>query len=135
MGISATPYFQTQPLNLPRGGNVLVDPIQADVYDRLIPFLQSHSSSDFTYAGPDCAEIYFLSGLKNPTRTLFDSFDEPVGRKERILQAIDARRITTIVFNELPGFAGTINRELEKAAETKFPHSKQFGRFLVRWRD
>jgi hypothetical protein len=135
MGVSAAPYFQTQPLNLPRGGNVLVDPVDADNYEQLIPFIQSHSSSDFTYAGPDCAEIYFLTGLKNPTRTLFDSFDDPVGRNERILQAIDAHRITAITFDRRPGFAGLVNRELEQAVATAFPHSKQFGRFLVRWRD
>ena len=134
MGYSATPYSQAATLTLPRGGNVTMEPIQADMYQELIPLIQAHSSSEFTYAGPDCAEIYFLTGLKNPTRTLFDSFDDPNGRTDRILQAIDAHRITVLTFNDQPGFAGTINRQLEEAVKTSFPYSKQLGHFQVRWR-
>jgi hypothetical protein len=135
MGYTATPYFQTVPLNLPRGGNLRVDPIQADAYGELIPFIQTHTSGEFTYAGPDCPEIYFLTGLKNPMRTLFDSFDEPEGRTERILQAIETHHITVLTFNEKPAFAGKINRELEQVVQGRFPQSKQMGNFLVRWRD
>jgi hypothetical protein len=131
----AAPHFQMETLNLPRGGNLRIDSIQADVYEELIPFIQAHASGGFTYAGPDCAEIYFLTGLKNPTRTLFDSFDEPEGRTERILRAIDAHHITTLTFNDQPGFAGKINQELEQAVQTSFPHSKQVGHFQVRWRE
>jgi hypothetical protein len=131
----APPHFQMETLNLPRGGNLRIDSIQADVYEELIPFIQAHASGGFTYAGPDCAEIYFLTGLKNPTRTLFDSFDEPEGRTERILRAIDAHHITTLTFNDQPGFAGKINQELEQAVQTSFPHSKQVGHFQVRWRE
>jgi len=134
MGYSAQPYSQAATLTLPRGGNVSMEPIQADMYEQLIPFIQAHSSSEFTYAGPDCAEIYFLTGLKNPTRTLFDSFDDPNGRTDRILQAIGAHRITVLTFNDQPGFAGTINRQLEEAVKTSFPYSKQLGHFQVRWR-
>ncbi len=135
MGYTAAPYFQTVPLNLARGGNLRVDPIQADVYGDLIPFIQAHTSGEFTYAGPDCPEIYFLTGLKNPTRTLFDSFDDPQGRTERILRAIEDHHITTLTFNDQPGFAGKINLELEQAVKTTFPHSKQLGHFQVRWRE
>ena len=135
MGFSAAPYFQTAALILPRGGNLRIDPVQADVYEQLIPFIQAHTSGEFTYAGPDCAEIYFLSGLKNPTRTLFDSFDEPQGRTARILQAIDNHHITVLTFNDHPDFAGMINLELERAVKASFPYSKQVGQFHVRWRN
>jgi len=135
MGFSAMPYVQTVPLNLPRGGNLRIDAIQADAYGELIPFIQAHTSGGFTYAGPDCPEIYFLTGLKNPTRTLGDSFDDPVGRTDRILQAIDAHHITVLTFNEKPAFAGNIDRELEQVVQSRFPQSKLIGHFLVRWRD
>jgi hypothetical protein len=135
MGFTAAPDVQTEPLKLARGGNLRVDPIQADVYEELIPFIQAHTSGEFTYAGPDCPEIYFLTRLKNPTRTLGDSFDEPEGRTERILRAIETHNITVLTFNEKPGFAGEINRELEQIVQSRFPQSKQVGNFRVRWRE
>ncbi len=135
MGITAAPDVQTEPLKLARGGNLHVNPIQAQVYEELIPLVQAHASGEFTYAGPDCAEIYFLTGLKNPTRTLFDSFDDPEGRTERILQAIETHHITVLTFNENPGFAGNINWELEQVVKSRFPQSKQIGNFRVRWRE
>jgi hypothetical protein len=135
MGFAATPDVQTEPLKLARGGNLRVDPIQAQVYEELISLVQTHASGEFTYAGPDCAEIYFLTGLKNPTRTLFDSLDEPQGRTERILQAIENHHITVLTFNDQPGFALGINHELEQLVKSHFPYSKQVGHFRVRWRE
>jgi hypothetical protein len=135
MGYTAAPDGQTKPLKLARGGNLRGDPIQAEIYEELIPFIQTHASGEFTYAGPDCPEIYFLTGLKNPTRTLGDSFDEPEGRTERILQAIETHHITVLTFNEKPAFAGTINRELEQVVQSRFPQSKQIGNFRVMWRE
>jgi hypothetical protein len=135
MGYNAAPDVQTEPLKLARGGNLRVDPVQADEYKELIPFIQTHTSGEYMYAGPDCPEIYFLTGLKNPTRTLGDSFDEPEGRTERILQAIEAHHITVLTFNEKPAFAGTINRELEQVVQSRFPQSKQIGNFRVMWRE
>ena len=135
MGYNAAPDVQTEPLKLARGGNLRVDPVQADEYKELIPFIQTHTSEEYMYAGPDCPEIYFLTGLKNPTRTLGDSFDEPEGRTERILQAIEAHHLTVLTFNEKAAFAGTINRELEQVVQSRFPQSKQIGNFRVMWRE
>jgi hypothetical protein len=33
-------------------------------------------------ATPDCPEVYFLYGFRNPTRTLFDFGDEQAGRTD-----------------------------------------------------
>jgi len=135
MGYNAAPDVQTEPLKLARGGNLRGDPVTADEYQELIPFIQTHASGDYIYAGPDCPEIYFLTGLKNPTRTLGDSFDEPEGRTERILQAIETHHITVLTFNEKAAFAGTINRELEQVVQSRFTQSKQIGNFRVMWRE
>jgi hypothetical protein len=135
MGFSAAPDSETQPLKLARAGNLRVEPNRAAVYEELIPFIQAHASGEFIYAGADCPEIYFFTALKNPTRTLVDSFDEPEGRTQRILDAIETHHITVLAFNETPSFAGTINRELEQAVKSSFPQSKQIGNFRVRWRE
>jgi hypothetical protein len=135
MGFTTARDMQIEPLKLPRGGNLRIFPIQAAEYDELIPFIQAHASGEFIYAGPDCPEIYFLTGLKNPTRTLGDSFDEPQGRTERILQTIESHHIAVLAFNGIPEFAGKINGELEQALQSRFPQSKQIGNFQVRWRE
>ena len=135
IGFSARPYSRTAVLNLSRGGKLRIDEAQAHIYEKLIPFIQAHASGDYIYAGPDCPEIYFLSGLRNPTRTLEDSFDDPRERTARLLDTIETHHITVLTFNEEPGFAGPINRELEQAVQARFPQSKQIGSFVVRWRD
>ena len=135
MGYAASSDFQTEELSLPRGGQLRISPIEAQMYEELIPLIRQHTVGDFTYAGPDCAEIYFLAGLKNPTRTLFDSFDDPAGRTLRIQKAIEAHHITVLTFNERPGFAGKINQDLEQLVKTDFPYSRQVGNFRVRWRE
>lgn len=135
MGYTPSPVLFGAELNLPRGGHIRMDPTDAQMYEDLIQLIRQHAAGDYIYAGPDCAEIYFLTGLKNPTRTLFDSFDEPAGRTRRILDSINARHITVLAFNEKPGFAGKINHDLEDRVQADFPYSRQIGHFQVRWRE
>ena len=61
----------------PDRGGLRVGAEEQDEYERLVAELRAHASSGYMYATPDCPEVYFLSGLRNPTRTFFDFFDEP----------------------------------------------------------
>ena len=61
-------------LNLERGDMYTRAPI-ANTYNTLVPFIQNRASSKYLYATPDVPDLYFLTGLNNPTRTLWDLFD------------------------------------------------------------
>jgi hypothetical protein len=135
MGNSYAPDTQTERLTLPRAGGLRVDPGDAELYERLIPLVQSHAAGNFVYAAPDCPEVYFLSSLQNPTRTFFDYFDDPEGRTERILRTLENRNVNVVVINSEPQFSGPMLPDLKEALEDRFSHFEEIGRFQVRWKN
>lgn len=135
MGSYYQPDPQTERLNLARAGGLRVDPEEARLYERLIPIVQEHAGgSDFIYAGPDCPEVYFLSGKQNPTRTLFDFFDPPTGHTERVLATIESHQVKVAAILNQPAFSPPMAGDLVAALRQKFPNSTTVGKFEVRWR-
>lgn len=134
MGFTFEPDNQNALLSLGRGG-VRVTPSDSAKYESLVRTLRNHSRSAYTYAGPDCPQVYFLSGLRNPTRTLFDFFDDPVRRTPRILEALSEHGVTAIAINEQPEFSGPMPADLRTALDTRYPFAEHIGTFTVRWRE
>ena len=132
MGLWYQPYPATTSLALPRGH--LDVPLQdANMYHAAVGVLQQHARGGYTWASPDCPEVYFLSGLKNPTRSLFDFFDEESGRTARILSALDQHGVTAIALNSSPAFSGAISDELVNALKVRYPFGTNVGKFQIRW--
>jgi hypothetical protein len=135
LGLRYAPNQQTATLALPRGGALRVDPQLADEYARLIPLIQQHASGGYIYAGPDSAEVYFLAGKRNPTRTLFDFLDQDTAnRNQNILDAIARNRVDVIAVREQPYFSQPLSPELIQALSVQFPNVQMVGEFQVRWR-
>ncbi|MCY7379704.1 MAG: glycosyltransferase family 39 protein [Gemmatimonadaceae bacterium] len=133
IGISYQPYLRTMPLGLARGG-IDVPVVHAEAYRQLIPLLRSRARGGYTWASPDCPEIYFLSGLKNPTRSLFDFFDDSTGRTSRVLAALEQHNVTVVVLNARAAFSPTLTDDLVAAIERRYPFARNVGPFHVRWR-
>jgi hypothetical protein len=93
-----------------------------------------HAHGGYIYATPDCPEVYFLSGFRNPTRTLFDFLDDENGRTQRILAAIHAHEVDLVVINLAPSFSGPVPQDLREAIEREFPEQTITGNFEVRWK-
>jgi hypothetical protein len=126
--------LRTERLSLARAGELRVDPGDARLYEKLIPVIQVHADGKFTYAAPDCPEIYFLAGLQNPTRTFFDYRDDPIGRNERILRALESHGVNVVAIDTEPQFSGALAPDLMAALELRYPLSQDIGHFRVRWR-
>lgn len=123
----------SQPLALPRGG-IDVPNHMAPGYRTLVTVLQRHARGGYTWASPDCPEIYFLSGLRNPTRSIFDFFDDPRQRTERVLAALDRYEVTAVALNRHPVFSPPFPSDLIAGLEQRYPYSTNVGPFQVRWR-
>ena len=134
MGYRYQPDPEIRRLTLPRAGGLRVDPSEAEEYERLIPLVQDHAAGEYIYAAPDCPEVYFLSGLRNPTRNLFDFLDDPAGRTERILIALETHHVNVVAILAEPSFSGPLEPDLRAALTQRFPNSSPVGRFEVRWR-
>ena len=73
--------------------------------------------------------------MRNPTGTMYEMFDDPQGRSERILHSIEANNVRVISIKKtLAGGSAQIAGELMHVLEQRFPQSNVVGQFEVRWR-
>jgi hypothetical protein len=115
-------------LHLQRAGGLRIN--YAANYAGLIQFLQQHSPNGLLYAGNDCPELYFLSGLRNVTR------DDGGAPPEEALKALQSDDLKVVVINEAPLFPSSrMSPEVRAEVMRKFPHSLQTGIFRVFWRE
>ena len=120
-------------LTLARAG--IVVPEQDRVrYETLVGLLQAHASGGYTYAAPDCPEVYFLAGLRNPTRAIYEFLGDSVGRTQRVLRALDDRRVTAVAISLRPPFSGPLPPQLIDSLRARYSRADTLDRFEVRWR-
>ena len=120
-------------LDLARGG-LRIPVSEAAEYEALVEVVRERSGGDATYATPDVPQVYFLTGLRNPTRTLFEVFDDPRDRAPRVLRAVEAAGVDAVVLNTELQFSPpdlAVVSELER----RYPRAALVGPFIVRWRD
>ena len=116
-----------QTMQEPRAGGLKIE--EAVFFDSLSRFLQEHSPNGLMFAGNDCPELYFLSGLKNVTR------DDTGASPEEILKTVQSEDLNLVVINDAPFFPGAVMRPNVKAEVMKrFPHDVRFGIFQVFWK-
>lgn len=132
MGERFRPYPETRPLSL-AGAGLDVEMKEWDVYTKLIPLVRARGRGEYMWASPDCPEVYFLSRLRNPTRTLFDFFDDTTNYTARTLRALDERKITVVVLNRYPPFSRPLGNDLIAGLEQRYPYGTDIGPYNVRW--
>jgi hypothetical protein len=103
-------------------------------YTKLIGLIQlANASNRQIYAGPDCPEVYFLSGTSNATRMVYE-FLRPAMDATETLAELERQRVDVVVINRSPGFSRPLDEGLARAFEQRYPYSAEAGRFVVRWR-
>ena len=111
----------------PRAGRLKVE--GAAFFDDFARFLRAHSPNGLMFAGNDCPELYFLSGLKNITR------DDGGVPPEEILRAIQSDNLNLVVINDSPYFPSSVMApEVRAEVMKRFPRSTRFGIFEVFWK-
>ena len=135
MGLRYRHDTQTLPLDLPRAGGLRIGAGDALLYEQLVPLIQQHATGQYIYAAPDCPEVYFLSGYRNPTPTIFDFFDDPASHAASVLEAVDRHGVKVIAILKTPAFSKPVDAVLLRKLEARYPYSASVGRFDVHWRD
>jgi hypothetical protein len=134
MGSAYSPDEDTALLDLPRGGGLRISPSEARVAEELYAVVKEHARGEYIYATPDCPQVYFLNGFRNPTRTFFDHFDFGPDRTARILATIHAHDINLVVLNDAPSFSDKVPLDLRADIEKEFPNHTSIDSFDVRWK-
>jgi Dolichyl-phosphate-mannose-protein mannosyltransferase len=137
LGVPYPPYVrddQTERLNIDRAGGIRVRAAEKEQYEALVRLLPALCSGKHIFATPDCSEVYFLSGFKNPTRITYDFFDDPAGRTTRIKEILARKRVDLVVLNRRPQYSGPPSPELVGYLRQEYPQEVVVGSFEVRWR-
>jgi hypothetical protein len=119
-------------LKLPRSG-LRVRATDAARYEALIAAVQILAKDRTLWAGPDAPEVYFLSGVPNRTRTLFDFLDAEAGTVP-LIERVRAAQASLVVLNLQPDFSRPPDQATVDALRAEFPNANSVPGFLVFWR-
>lgn len=124
---------QTARLTLDHGG-IDVLPSDSVQYSTLIPFVRSVAAGRPLWAGPDSPEVYFLAGLPNRTRSLFDFFDANPMTGRPFTERLERLGVAVVVVKQAPPFSPALTPESRQQLETMYPQARRIDGFEVRWR-
>jgi hypothetical protein len=134
MDVQHQPYPEVRPMRLDRAG-LLVPLWQAGQYEATVDVVRQHARGEYIWASPDVPQLYFLSGYRNPTRSLFEFFDDTTGRSARVLRALDEHHVNLVVLNISPQYSPRISLDFYRALATRYPNSALVEPYLIKWRE
>jgi hypothetical protein len=121
-------------LRLERGG-LRIPADQAVNYEALVSAIEERDSGPEIYAGPDCPEVYFLAGRRNPISASFEFLGELGSRPELLPFVLETRKIRVVVLNRSPDFSPRYGVALVSALRARYPNSLFIGEFVLMWKD
>ncbi|MGE0160354.1 MAG: ArnT family glycosyltransferase [Gemmatimonadales bacterium] len=134
LGYRYRPHEETEALEIPRARGIRVAAEEKLEAEQLVEALGRIGAGPVILALPDAPEVYFLSGLTNPSPTLFDFYEDPEKRTERVLALVDGQGIGTVVLNRRRLFAPLVEGPLLDSLEARLDWSAEIGRFRVLWK-
>ena len=120
-------------LALPRSG-LRIGAGEATEYATLVRFVQEKAAGRPLWAGPDAPEVYFLTGLPNRTRTMFDFLDAPAVTARPLIDRLDDIGASIVVLKLRPQFSPPVSAAMRDSLRSRFPQQRAFPGFLVLWR-
>jgi hypothetical protein len=132
LGRSHAPQRLDVNLDLPRA-HIRVSRGDAATYRELVALIENHARDGQIIAGPDCPEVYFLTGRVNPSGALFDFFTDDQSGPRGLTDATAWTHASVVVLNHEPSFSASPSPEAAAAIRKEFTEGKSIGRFEVRW--
>jgi len=131
LGHARRPYDDSHLLDLGRAG-IRMPESEVREYEALVAEVRRRSRpGSYIYAAPDCPEVYFLADRRNPTRTMYDLFDDPIGRTERICRQLEEHDVDVVVIRLKPEFSAPLDTDLRSWLEVRYRNAKRIGAFVV----
>ena len=134
LGFRYRPAASEAQLVLPRAMGIRVSAEDKADYERVVKLVSSLDPGKYLFAGPDAPEVYFLTGLRNPTPTLYEFLDREEGRDARILQTLEDANVRVLVIRPAPQFSRPLSNELIEELGRRYPLGRRVGRFFVAWK-
>lgn len=132
LGVRHIPYSPASRLDIDRGG-LLVSDADRQTYGDVVRLLRARVGSGTIYAGPDCPEVYFLSGFPNPTRALFEFLSPDQLTESSMTELLRRSPIRAVVINTRPEFSPPLDPAVVAVLERRFPAAVTVGKFVLRF--
>lgn len=134
LGVKYVPYTPDSLLTNERGGLWVPADDKREI-DAIVDIIRRRAHDGGIYAGPDCPEVYFLSGKRNPTRTMFDFLSPEREDGPWMNKVFTDTSVRVAVINTAPIFSTPLRPDVIAVVEQRLPRAQKIGRFLVRWDD
>lgn len=122
-------------LAVPRGG-IVVSREDSATYARLVETVRRHAAGDWMYVWHDAPQVYFLAGLRNPTATTFEVFEDSVARSAAFLSgALRSHDVRVVVLSDPAGAVRPMDPAFRAWIAAEYPKSESVFPFEVRWRE
>jgi hypothetical protein len=121
------PGFPVQTFRLPRGGGISGEFVRDAEVAALVA--REHATDGLLIATPECPDLYFLSGLRNPT-------DNDAGLSAAaLLRAIEKHNTKVVAINIGSTFSsGEITPGVIQELYRRYPQSVRVGKYWIGWR-
>jgi hypothetical protein len=121
-------------LAVPRGG-LVVSREDSTTYARLLASIARHASGEWMYVWHDAPQLYFLAGLRNPTGTLYETFDDSASRTAaHLMRALRTHDVRLVVLTDPAGAARPMEPAFRAWLLATYPEAETVERYDVRWR-
>jgi hypothetical protein len=126
-------YPLDTPLDLERA-SLRMNAADGVTYRRVVELISTHIGDGQLVAGPDCPEVYFLTGRSSASGTLFEFFTDTDSDEGGLNDMPGLPEASVVVLNHGRRFSQGPSADLAAKVRRLFPNSEGVGTFEVRWR-
>jgi hypothetical protein len=116
----------------PRSG-LRMSPDDVSQYTALLGSIEELAPGRTLWAGPDAPEVYFLSGVPNRTRTMFDFLDDSPTATLPLAARVHRAGATLVVVKTAPSFSARPSEDALAQLRARYPHERTHPGFVVLW--
>jgi hypothetical protein len=133
LGFLHQPSALNVPLDLGRA-HLTASAADGAAYRRVLDLIAAHIGDGQLVAGPDCPEVYFLTGRVSAAGTLYDFFGDHVSPEGWVNDLPGWRTASVVVLNHQRRFSFGPSADLIAQVRKEFPKAEAAGTLEVRWR-
>ena len=135
LGSEYAPDTQMVKLPLPRAGGLRVSAATASEYEELGSLIRQHARGEYVLAAANCPEVYFLYGLRSPTRDFLGFSSDFRAGSAGLLRTLQVHHVNLVVLNYVDYMlVEPVPNDLHAALEREFPNHAEIEWFEVRWK-
>ncbi len=133
VGLRWQPVVWDFDLVMPRGGLEVDRRSGAEAHLVAQTVLAHAQPGDVVFAAPDCPEVAFLTGTRDPLRSAFGFFNTQLDDPAALESLLEGEGVEVAVVNTRPGFSASLSKPVLQMLSRRYPNRETVGGFVVLW--